>query len=98
MFFLKPLSVILLLAVRFTDGETASRAPAPEEFANAKNVTVAGDAGAVFDLAPKLADTFNSKEINRRENAPVREILNRKAPEPGGASRWKPQGNRAELP
>jgi hypothetical protein len=57
-FFLKPLSVTLPFAARFTDGETASRARKRiEEPAKAKTVTVAkgqrGDAGAVFDLAPE---------------------------------------------
>jgi hypothetical protein len=57
-FFLKPLSVTLPFAARFTDGETASRArSAFKKPAKAKSVTVAkgqrGAAGAVFDLAPK---------------------------------------------
>jgi len=54
---LKPLSVTLPYAARFTAGETASRAPKRiEKPAKAKTVTVtkggSGGAGAVFDLAP----------------------------------------------
>jgi hypothetical protein len=33
-----------------------------------------------------------------REKMFVREILEAKLPEPGGGSRWKPKGDRAERP
>jgi hypothetical protein len=57
-FFLKPLSVTLPFAARFTGwGDTEPRAKCIKIPAKAKTVTVAkgqkGDAGAVFDLAPK---------------------------------------------
>jgi hypothetical protein len=57
-FFLKPLSVTLPFAARFTYGKTTGRARKRiEKSAKAKTVTVAkgqkGDAGAVFDLVPK---------------------------------------------
>jgi len=56
---LKPLSVTLPFAARFTDGETASRARQRiKNPAKAKTVTAAegqeGAAGAVLALAPDL--------------------------------------------
>ena len=55
---MKPLSVTLPFAARFTDGgDSEPRAKCIQNPAKAKTVTVAkgqmGDAGAVFDLAPK---------------------------------------------
>jgi hypothetical protein len=56
-FSLKPLSVTLPFAARFTDwGDSEPRAKCIQNPAKAKTVTVAkrqrGEAGAVFDLAP----------------------------------------------
>ena len=55
---MKPLSVTLPFAARFTDGgDNEPRAKRIENQAKAKSVTAAevqeGDAGALFDLAPK---------------------------------------------
>jgi hypothetical protein len=56
---LKPLSVTLPFAARFTEGEAASRARQRiENLVNAKTVTAAegkgGAAGAVFDVTSNL--------------------------------------------
>jgi hypothetical protein len=71
-FFLKPLSVTLPFAARFTDRETASRARKRiQTQAKAKTVTVAkegerADAGAVLDLAPIIGSVSDSEEQTAR--------------------------------
>jgi hypothetical protein len=68
-FFLKPLSVTLPFAARFTWWETAQPcAKCIQNPAKAKTVTVAkgqkGDAGAVFDLAPRLGSVSDKRAAN----------------------------------
>jgi hypothetical protein len=68
-FFLKPLSVTLPFAARFTGRETASRArQRVENSAKAKTVTAAegqeGAAGAVFDLASNLGLVSDERAAN----------------------------------
>jgi xanthine dehydrogenase iron-sulfur cluster and FAD-binding subunit A len=66
---LKPLSVTLPFAARFTRWETAK--PCAKRIPNqakAKTVTVAkrqkGDAGAAFDLAPELGSVSDRRAAN----------------------------------
>ncbi|MGA2541206.1 MAG: hypothetical protein ABSG78_06540 [Verrucomicrobiota bacterium] len=66
---MKPLSVTLPFAARFTSWETAKPcAKCIENSAKAKTVTVGkrqkGDAGAVFDLAPNFGSVSDKRAAN----------------------------------
>jgi hypothetical protein len=95
---LKPLSVTLPFAARFTglgDNEAVREAHSKER-AKAKAVTVAkgqkGDAGAVFDLAPNPGSVSDQRAANGGVTACVKKA--KKTPECGGEEGMNDPGTR----
>jgi hypothetical protein len=91
---LKPLSVTLPFAARFTDGETASRARQRIKYpAKAKTVTAAegqeGAAGAVFDLASNLGLVSDERAANGGVMAGVKKGEDTQPNPPFGGARRK---------